>query len=440
VSASGAEVFARLAAEGSDALHRGDARTAVERLSAALRAGTAGEDVLDARADLLEARLRLGGHRSAVPELQSLAALHPGRERVRRLLAVALARSGRRSEALAVCRSAPRGPLLACLERSIERGEPLLSERRRGRIVTTPRPALALAAAALAVVATAGAAILVGGREPADERETERLADVAPPAVVPSEVVAPVTTLPYANDHTGLWSTRADRSAVTLVGADGEPRRTVPIDGHVDALAAAQGSVWVVDAEAERLLRLSQRGGRPMVSVPLPRGELGRPGAPAVEVDGGNVWATNGGPLLRLDAATGRVRERINLDGPTALAADAGGGAWVGTRTGDVVRVALRSGRSSVSHFQGVPGRVVRLLLAHGSLWVARGEPGEASLWRYRTSPAAIVGAPLRGRFTDDLAVRPGALWARLPSSAYARIDARTSEVRLVDREIRPVR
>ena len=102
------------------------------------------------------------------------------------------------------------------------------------------------------------------------------------------------------------------------------------------------------------------------------------------------------------------------------------------------MRVSVHGARTAASRFPGVPGRVVRLVLAHGSLWVVRGEPGDATLWRYETSPAAIYGTPVPGRFTADLVAREGAMWARLPSSAYARIDARTSEVLQVDREVRP--
>jgi hypothetical protein len=150
------------------------------------------------------------------------------------------------------------------------------------------------------------------------------------------------------------------------------------------------------------------------------------------------VWATGGGPLLRLDARTGRVQARLDVDGPTALVADREG-VWVGTRTGELVHVARR-GPPAMSRFPGVPGRVVRLLRAHGSLWVARGEPDDASLWRYETTWAAIYGTPLRGHFTSDVTARPGSIWIRLPSSAYARVDAATGDVDVVDREIRPVR
>jgi sugar lactone lactonase YvrE len=433
VSAS-SEVFARLAAEGSDALHRGDDRAAVERLTAALRA----RDDVDVRADLVEARLRLGLHREVVPELRRLVAEHPGHERLRRQLAVALARSRRRSEALALCRAAPGSPLLDELARAIQSREAVGGDRRRARGLPGRRAGLATVAVAATAAGAALAFVVVDGDEN-EEPAPQRAAAAA--RVVRDATSRPATrrdaALPYAVDGDALWASRADRRSVALLGADGHGLRAVAVPGRVDALAAAYGSLWVVDAAGEQLHRISQRTGRRLGSVSLPRGEPGRRGAAAIAVAGGTVWATGGGPLLSLDAGTGRGRAFVSIDGPTALVADAEG-VWVGTRTGELVRVARR-GRPRVSRFPGVPGRVVRMLRAHGSLWVARGEPHDANLWRYETTRAAIYGTPLRGTFTSDVTARPGgALWVRLPSSAYARVDAATGRVDVVDREIRP--
>jgi DNA-binding SARP family transcriptional activator len=59
-----------------------------------------------AREDLIEARLELGLHSQLVPELESLVAEHPLRERLRGQLMLALYRSGRQAEALEAYRAA----------------------------------------------------------------------------------------------------------------------------------------------------------------------------------------------------------------------------------------------------------------------------------------------------------------------------------------------
>jgi WD40 repeat protein/DNA-binding SARP family transcriptional activator len=61
---------------------------------------------LAATEDRIDAELALGGHAQAVAELEALVARHPLRERLRRQLALAMYRSDRQADALAVCRDA----------------------------------------------------------------------------------------------------------------------------------------------------------------------------------------------------------------------------------------------------------------------------------------------------------------------------------------------
>jgi DNA-binding SARP family transcriptional activator/tetratricopeptide (TPR) repeat protein len=92
------------------------------------------ETRLAAQEDLIEARLRLGGHRDLLDELTSLVEEHPQRERLVRQLMLALYRSGRRSEALAAYRRTREwlaeelgldpGEDLRRLELAILRGDP----------------------------------------------------------------------------------------------------------------------------------------------------------------------------------------------------------------------------------------------------------------------------------------------------------------------------
>lgn len=91
---------------------------------------------VDATEDLLDAELRLGRHAGVLPALEALVAGHPLRERGRRLLMLALYRSGRHTEALEVYRQGCRlllqghgltpGEELRRLEREILRQDPAL--------------------------------------------------------------------------------------------------------------------------------------------------------------------------------------------------------------------------------------------------------------------------------------------------------------------------
>ncbi|MEV7284076.1 BTAD domain-containing putative transcriptional regulator [Streptomyces sp. NPDC093252] len=106
---------ARLRATGDPAAAAALLHTALDAWQGAALAGLPGVAAESERARLTEMRLtaletrldidvELGRHREAVPELISLTGAHPLREELGRLLMLALYRSGRRAEALAVYR------------------------------------------------------------------------------------------------------------------------------------------------------------------------------------------------------------------------------------------------------------------------------------------------------------------------------------------------
>ena len=91
---------------------------------------------------LVEGRLAAGEHAEAIAEIAGLAAENPLRERPRRLLMLALYRSGRHADALAAYRDAVAafdeiglapGPELRALEEAILRHDPSLRRGPRGR-------------------------------------------------------------------------------------------------------------------------------------------------------------------------------------------------------------------------------------------------------------------------------------------------------------------
>lgn len=142
-----ATVFAAHLAAASAARAAGDLATARERLGAALAlwegttalAGLTGpyaeqerarlDDLhATAREDLLDCAVAAGGHADTVADLRALVAEHPLRERSRALLMLALYRSGRQAEALAVFDAAPEpGPGLTGLHDRILAGDGALS-------------------------------------------------------------------------------------------------------------------------------------------------------------------------------------------------------------------------------------------------------------------------------------------------------------------------
>lgn len=149
------ERFERLAARGRNELAAGnaDAAAATLRTALALWRGPAFEDVAYeqfARAEIarleelrlfvleerIAADLALARHESLAPELEALVASHPTRERLHGQLMLALYRSGRQADALAVFRRTRRalrdelgldpGPELQQLEQAVLRQDPAL--------------------------------------------------------------------------------------------------------------------------------------------------------------------------------------------------------------------------------------------------------------------------------------------------------------------------
>ena len=119
------------------ALWRGHALAGVpSEVLQAVEAPRLEEDHANALEECIEIEIELGRHFTAVAELEALVARWPLRERLRGLLMLALYRSGRQAEALAVYRDARRvlveelgiepGPELRAIERGILSADPAL--------------------------------------------------------------------------------------------------------------------------------------------------------------------------------------------------------------------------------------------------------------------------------------------------------------------------
>lgn len=147
---------ASVAADGLS-LWRGDAFSDLTDFGfARVEAGRLEALRIDAREDRLEAELALGRHREVLAELEQLVELYPLRERLRGQLMLALHRSGRQADALAVYQAGRRhlvdelgldpGQALQDVHRSVLRDDPALhlesAELRARRHLPAPVTAL----------------------------------------------------------------------------------------------------------------------------------------------------------------------------------------------------------------------------------------------------------------------------------------------------------
>jgi DNA-binding SARP family transcriptional activator/ABC-type branched-subunit amino acid transport system substrate-binding protein/streptogramin lyase len=418
--------------------------------------------------DRVDADLALGRHAALVGELEAMVAAEPLRERRRRQLMLALYRCGRQSEALQVYRDARR---LLIDELGIEPTRELRDLERavlqQDKALDAPTPAadgaasvprarrfrpLAAVGVTLLVVGVA-AAVLGGGR-------SDRGAGDAYPPLMPQSVgaVDPATgklvaavPVPGSPDRLvaegrAMWVV-ADRSR-TLAGIDFNRHRlasVVPPGGAPRDVAAGLGSVWAIDEQRHRLLRISTayqsviRRFRlpPARATPLPPGTS--PFDPwSLAVGAKAVWVTDGSPALtRIDPRDGRLtRVRVGspLDGVTVQ----GGAVWAISRPRATVLRIDPTGRTPPLRIPIVqrPGRQspypIAIEAGLGSLWVLNANT--ATVTRIDPSQRGVAGTIAIGidHAPRRLAVGAAAAWVAGADGTLTRIDGQTNAARVI--------
>ena len=365
--------------------------------------------------DQVEAKLALGLHAEAVPELEQLVERYPLRERLHRQLMVAFYRAGRQVEALEHYRRA-RAMLveelglepteeLRDLERAILGHDPVLAapappeESDAHPTVTGDRLLRALlrprVLAAVGLLLVAGAAIAAGVR------------------LLGGNSSAPVPS---------------DRNAVVVV----DPR-SGRVTGHVDvgnrpiAVAVGAGSVWVANADDGTLSKIDP--GTRTVTATI---GLGVPESD-VAVGFGSVWVTSGseGTLLRIDPTTDTVVQTIDLAGSNPIAPDGAysvavgaGAVWVGSASRRVFRIDPASGKVDASiPVEHIPAA---LAVAGGDVWAGVLGGRTVRIDAHTNAVTATVAGPSSPL---SLAAGAGAIWVADELQTVWQIDPVTASV-----------
>lgn len=431
-----AERFASLTGEARRLLDEGEADAAAERLRAALALwrgppladltyeSFARPDIerleearLAALEDRIDADLALGRDGELVGELRELVGKQPLRERPRGQLMVALYRSGRQADALAVYRDGRRvlteelgiepGPALRDLERAILHHDaalgapttapPAVTRRRQRRWVLLAAALAAAVGAAAAVVAMAG----VGSSSP-----------------------QPVIIYPH--------SVAAIDPATNMVVDD------ILVGGYPTAIAADSRYLYVANNGDATVSRILPAARRVLDTFALSR-------AIDLVVGNGHLWAADGGaprhtpmpPGTILDyqlgsAATRTLRvgpSRVGNEEQTTLATDGRGGPlWVGNQNSRTVREVDPTLDKIVTTIRGIaPGGLAAV--GNGSIgdtvWAS--EPSRNLVLRIDGNTGQIVRRiHVAGRPTR-LAADDRAVWV-ITGNALRRIDTRTNK------------
>lgn len=415
--------FESLVSQGRTALESGDPALAADVLRTALElwrgrpladleaepfpreAAAQLEDAwLDAIDSRIEADLRLARHTELVTELRALVKAHPLREGLRAQLMLALYRSGRQAEALDVYADARRtlveelglepGPELQRLQQAILAHDAALAAPRSRLGLPSGRRRRVLAAC-VAAAALVVAALAVGGALGRDDGS-----DVA--AAAPGE-----------------------GSIVSLDASTGGVRRRIPAGRTPSAIAVRDGVVWVVDADAQTVLRLSESS---RVVDTFSTGAT----PTDVALGAGSAWIGNGRPLekaqfvgpvatavARLDVTTGTERAEIRLPRRNAALSNLvenhiafrGAAVWTVTPDFAVVRIEAATGAITA---RSDAVRAAAVASGPAGVWVL-GVDGSLARLHERTA-RPIVRTRVPASSVGSIAVGPGAVWVTSPS------------------------
>jgi DNA-binding beta-propeller fold protein YncE len=271
------------------------------------------------------------------------------------------------------------------------------------------------------------------------DARTSELALAAPLPGRPTDVVAAGDT---------AWVATVDSTSVTGVSARTRSiSRTVPLRGSADAIAMGEGSVWVADGRRGWVSRIAAGYERvtQRIRVPIsdratrPTGRLQAPRA-SLAVGDGAVWLANGSDsLVRIDPATGKVTA-VPAGRRVEAVAEAGGAVWaLSSRSASVLRVDARTGRvtdriSIATRRGGEAPFPVAIAATAGTVWVLNGNSATVTQIDGRTLGVVSTISIGIDRVPTDIAASGDTAWVSNGDGSVARIEAgarRASEIRV---------
>jgi DNA-binding SARP family transcriptional activator len=483
--------FERLLAEGQRALERAQPEQAAPTLRAAeaLWRGRALADLelepfvrvdverLDelrilATEERIEAELALGRHAALAPELESLVAEHPLRERLRAQLMLALYRSGRQAEALESYRlgrsllvdelALDPAPRLKELEQAI------LQQHASLELPSPAVPASAVALAEASPIAQAPPADRESSEEPAPAPWSLRLrllvAGLAALAVAGAALAGVVelggAVARPAFVRPGVVALLDGRSGKLLAQVEGGPtvgtvqsgdgaiwdeeeagilfkvdRRTLrpiwsqPVGQTDGEFGVGAGAVWMVAAGSDSLLKFDPTYGRLLARIPLPRSASPRSGSLAesadVAVADGSVWVAHGlSQVDRVNPGSGRIEHVFRLN-DASLVASAPGALWVGASdTGTLTEIDPRT--NQIVTTTRIQPWICCLAAGGGFVWASNNN----QTWKL-SSDGQVVRTFANPSQTGNIAYGDGSLWvANDAAGSVTRINAQTDAIR----------
>lgn len=467
--------FERLRANASEAMARGDARTAATELEKALAlwrgkaladlvnepfASEAARRLEDMRVTAIEERidaeLALGRDRELLTVIQSLVDREPLRERPREQLMLALYRSGRQADALRAYDDARRalvselgiepGHGLRRLQQRILEQDPTLDAVPADRgspahhaIRTGRGRGVAVAVSLLAVAITLLVLWLSGSSGHSGHRVSGNSV-----ALISSTGADVRDSFAVGGDPTSVtvgagavWVLNADEQTVTRIDLATHQQRTFGTGGVPTDIAAGDGSLWVGDGTQQRaqfvgpvtttVSRLDPDSAAVIAKIALPptRGAVTNTSDYHIAVGTDGVWVINPDQTVsRIDPATNRIAARIA--GVRAVAVASGtGGTWALEDSGTIARLDPRGDRV-LQRIRIPASSLTSITVGGGAIWST--DPDQGTLWRVNPTPEAVERTIPLAVGVTDVAFGAGAAWvANGLNGTISRVDADTN-------------
>jgi virginiamycin B lyase len=208
---------------------------------------------------------------------------------------------------------------------------------------------------------------------------------------------------------TNGFGSQSDTQVVVVDPADASVKIAFPSHDE-KAIVVAFGSIWLADADRDRVLRYDPENlaAEPIV-IPVDEDEIADAAPRFLAVGSGpaaGIWVVNelGDTVVRIDPDTNEVAGRIQVEAPTAVAAD-GSGVWVTSEANDQVHRFDPVGRRTVRTFQyadGIPDGPTTIVTGPSGVWVG----SDLETVVVRIDPDTNAVDPLRlGGITGGLAV-----------------------------------
>jgi YVTN family beta-propeller protein len=420
-----------------------------------------GEARMAALEERIDADLSRGRHAAVAGEVEELLTQNPLREHLRGQLMLALYRSGRQADALAVYQDGRRmlveelgvepGPELRALQRRILEHDPALGAvpkqpprssepapfRRRRRLLVLGSVLIVAVAIMLAVILIreddSGSVVVSPNSVAVIDPTTDEIVGAVPVGDSPG---------PIGANEEGLWILNFNSQTLSRVNPKTrELVSTQGIGGTPENMAVAGDEVWILDScnanTNPGLIRYEHGSPLNFEVVPLPpasgHGEPTQRVACGLTADPGSAWAGLTAPPSIIQASVdpslniAKTDQPIIVPGqPTAIGLGERA-IWVADYANNVVyRVEPDTGK--IEGTTGVGAGPIAVAVGLGAVWVANQNDGSVS--RIDTRTNSVTKAISVGASPSGIAVGAEAVWvANAGDGTVSRIDVATSAV-----------